>query len=350
MAEELRILHDDTFEADLREVESALVFFTERERSSYHRRTTEELAALFSAKGGFFLAYIDECPLLCRAYGVRVIDSYYLVNRGRVLDSYTPRGQHDVVHLAVWCDAVLADRPRKRRYMEHITSLPASEMVAYLTDMEAEEKATSQQIRSVLMQLDQSLGTSEEVVHQFLWRNAFLLDLFYEGGYIVSKFPLGDRHVTDFVVVGYRNWTNDFGIHATLLEIENPTSKLFTKNGDPAATLIHALRQVHDWGSWLSNNSEYFRRTLQARLLLASGDQDSIKSTRSLSGFYRDVVAQAMNQRLSYGFKIIAGRRTDMTIGDRMRLDEMNGSLNGISVMTYDALLDGWMKRLGSVV
>lgn len=350
MAEEFRVLSDHTFEADLREVEFALVFFTERGRSSYHWRTAEELAALFSTKGGFFLAYIDECPLLCRAYGVRVIDSYYLVSRGRVLDSYAPRGQHDVVHLAVWCDAVLADRPRKRRYMEHITSLPASEMVAYLENMDVEERTTSQQIRTVLMQLDQSLGSSEEVVHQFLWRNAFLLDLFYEGGYIMSKFPLGDQHVTDFVVVGYRNWTNDFGIHATLLEIENPTRKLFTKRGDPAATLTHALRQVHDWGAWLSNNSEYFRHTLQARLFAAGGSQDRIKSTRSLSGLYRDVVAQAMNQRLSYGFKIIAGRRTDMTIGDRMRLDEMNGSLNGISVMTYDALLDGWMKRLGSVV
>jgi hypothetical protein len=350
MADHLTVLDDTTFEAELESVETALIFCTERARSRYHESYNVNLAALIGKKGQFFLAYIDDSPLLCRAYGIRVIDSYCLISRGRLLDSYVPRGSHDLGALAMWCDDVLSDRPRKRRYMDHITSKPASAMISYLKEMEEEERSSTRHIRSVLLQLDQSLHGTEEDIHKFLWSNAFLLDLFYEGGYMLSKWPLGNKHISDFVVFGYRNWTNDVGIHATLIEIEKPSRKLFTKAGDPASVLTHALRQLQDWKAWHARNSDYFSRTVQSFLSPDLATAGRIKSTRSLTGFYTDLLLGLMDQHVSCSFKIIAGRRADLTLADRIRLDEMNNSLNGISIMTYDALLEGWMRRLGSVV
>ncbi len=347
---EFKVLNDATFETQLEDVETALIFFTERRTSSLHESTNRRLAELMRIRWSFFIAYIEDSPLLCRAYDVRVIDSYCLVSRGRLLDSYLPSGgSREDVKIAVWSDDVLDNRPRKRRYMQHITSKAAGDMVTYLDEMEDEETASARRIRSVLMELDRCLQGSEEEVHRFLWSNAFLLDLFYEGGYALSKCPLGNSFVTDFVVLGYRTWTNDVGIHATLIELEKPSRKLFTKAGDPAAVLTHALRQVQDWKAWHSRNGEYFRHTVESFMTEDLAASRKIRSTRSLSGLYSEMLSSVMHERLSCSFRIIAGRRADLSLGDRIRLDEMNNSLNGITIMTYDALLEGWMRRLGSV-
>ena len=342
-------LTDATFRRELEDVEIALVFFTDRRMFGYHDSTNRRLAELIRSRGQFFLADIEANLELGREYGVCVLNSYYLLRRGRLLDSYVSRGSSDVVDIAVWCDAVLDERPRKRRYMEYVTSKVASEMVAYIEEMEEEETANTRRIRASLLELDQRLNGTEEQVHAHLWANAFLLDLFYDGGYVMSKLPLGIKYVSDFVVFGYRNWTNDVGIHATLIELERPTGKLFTKAGDPAAVLTHALRQVQDWKAWLARNGDYFRRTVRS-LLVEGSPTERLRSSRSLSGFYRDVIIGALDDHVSYGFTVIAGRRQPMSLADRIRLDEMNNSLNGIRIMTYDALVEGWMRRLGSVV
>jgi hypothetical protein len=189
MTQPFRVLSDETFEAELEDIETALVFFTERDLT-WHHDTNTKVAKLFRKRAECFMAYMSESLLLCREYGVTVINSYCLIRRGRLLDSYVPRGGFDAVALAVWCDDVLNDRPRKSRYSQHITSLPASAMIAYLKAMENEEKANTARVRSVLLELERGLAGTEQEVHAILWANAFLLDLFYEGGYIVSKLPL----------------------------------------------------------------------------------------------------------------------------------------------------------------
>lgn len=349
MTDRLRELTDANFRAELGGVEIALVFFSERKLFGYHDSTNIRLAEILRSRGQFFLVDVEANLALSNAFAVSVLNSYYLFRWGQLLDSYLPRSGNAVVNIAVWCDAVLDERPRKRRYMQHITSKVASDMVAYLEEIEEEESANTRRVHESLLELDRRLNGSEEQVHTHLWANAFLLDLVYDGGYVLSKFPLGINHVSDFVVFGYRTWTNDVGIHATLIELERPTAKLFTKAGDPAAVLNHALRQVQDWKAWLGRNSDYFRRTVRSLLAESGEGKRKVKSSRSLSGFYRDVIVGALDDHVSYGFTVIAGRRPQMTLADRIRLDEMNNSLNGIRIMTYDALLEGWMRRVGSV-
>jgi hypothetical protein len=45
-----------------------------------------------------------------------------------------------------------------------------------------------------------------------------------------------------------------------VVEIESPKAKMFTKAGDPSATLNHAIRQVQDWRVWLKRNQDYASR------------------------------------------------------------------------------------------
>ncbi|HEX3111593.1 MAG TPA: hypothetical protein VHU41_21005 [Thermoanaerobaculia bacterium] len=181
MTDSLRELTDASFRAELAGVEIELVFFSERGMFGHHNSTNRRLADLIHGRGAFFLADMDANLELCREYGVSVSNSYYLLRRGNLLDSYLARGRSDVVDVAVWCDAVLDGGPRKRRYMEHVTSKVASDMIAYLEEMEEEETANRHRVRESLLGLDKRSGGTEEQVHAHLWANAFLLDLFYDG-------------------------------------------------------------------------------------------------------------------------------------------------------------------------
>jgi hypothetical protein len=53
-----------------------------------------------------------------------------------------------------------------------------------------------------------------------------------------------------------------------------------------------------------------------------------------------------MKHDFSDEYLVIAGRRSDLTGSDRLRLAQMNDDLNCIRVITYDVLIDALVKRL----
>lgn len=107
--------------------------------------------------------------------------------------------------------------------------------------------------------LDRS--TPEEHVHQFLANNAFfLLQTPIYGHYlVVSKPKLGERLIPDFGLFGSCN-----GPWWTFVELEKPSDNVFTRSGDPSAALTHAIRQIKDWRSWISENIAYFKECFGA--------------------------------------------------------------------------------------
>src|SRR5689334_23102336 len=113
MGDAFKEVTDATFRAELGAVEIALVFFTDRKRFGDNESTNRRLAQLLRGRGQLFIADMEANLELCNAYSVSVYNSYYLLRRGQLLDSYLPRGGNDVVEIAVWCDAVLDERPRK---------------------------------------------------------------------------------------------------------------------------------------------------------------------------------------------------------------------------------------------
>jgi len=93
----------------------------------------------------------------------------------------------------------------------------------------------------------------EAPLQTFLTENPPLLTL--EAARVWPQFKLGDDYITDFVLeLGFQEYV--------LVEIEAPSRKLFTKNGDATADLNHAIQQVEDWLRWIETAASYAQAKL----------------------------------------------------------------------------------------
>jgi len=93
----------------------------------------------------------------------------------------------------------------------------------------------------------------EAPLQTFLTENPPLLTL--EAARVWPQFKLGDDYITDFVPeLGFQEYV--------LVEIEAPSRKLFTKNGDATADLNHAIQQVEDWLRWIETAASYAQAKL----------------------------------------------------------------------------------------
>lgn len=78
-------------------------------------------------------------------------------------------------------------------------------------------------------------------------------------GWVIPQPRLGGDYVPDFLACGL----SSVGLSWLAIEIESPTAKLFSKNGDPSAVLNHAVHQIRQWRTWLSNNLSTARNPKQ---------------------------------------------------------------------------------------
>ena len=83
----------------------------------------------------------------------------------------------------------------------------------------------------------------------------------------------------------------------TLIEIEKPDRKIFTKKGDPYASFTHARQQLADWRSWFNNPTNVLqfleiygipdlirRRTMYLRMILIYGRRAEFEEDPKLTG------------------------------------------------------------------
>ncbi len=296
----------------------------------------------FKIDSNFYVCYYEEKLKIFSDFGIRSFPSYYIFKNGVILDSI--QGPKDTLSLIEWYDQVIIDKVIKSKYIDSVTPMVASDMIEYLEESRRNDKTERERKLNKIKELSALLDISkEEDIQQFLLSNPFFFDFIYEGGFIINKFPFGNKHISDFITFGLRTWTNDIGLHSTFIELESPQQKIFNKNGDPAAGLTHAIRQVQDWNIWLTKNYTYLQNSIQDYMITR---EHHIKSTRNVSGLYKEVLLKAITHRVSYKFMIIIGRRDLLTIENRIQLEQMNDSLNSISILTYDALIEGWMRNL----
>ncbi|MES1242112.1 MAG: Shedu anti-phage system protein SduA domain-containing protein [Acidobacteriota bacterium] len=194
---------------------------------------------------------------------------------------------------------------------------------------------------------------SEEDVQQFLIANDILLDGFSEYGGVIklSKVKLGAEHVTDFVLLhAVPKYSNSRRPGITLVEIERPDCPLFTKSGDPAAALTHAIRQTQDWSMWIQANRDYASKTIQQSLEKLVKKQQVNAMGRLSAVFDNGEVEEAADcmARVGFGerYLIIAGRRHSLSMLDRLRLERLNEESRQTSIVTYDDLLDRFLRRV----
>ena len=149
-----------------------------------------------------------------------------------------------------------------------------------------------------------NVGAKEERAHQFLKKSSLILG-FTSTIEPVSKFKLGDDYVTDFVI-------HEIPDGYILVEIERPGIVLFKKTTPPERTqdFNHAIEQIENWRAWVGNNYAY--------------------ASSKLRGISPSPMCW-----------LIAGRRTQLSEPERIRLAEINDENKGrYKILTYDDLID----------
>jgi len=85
--------------------------------------------------------------------------------------------------------------------------------------------------------------------HIFFWNGLIRLSSIFP---LYQKIRLGDRYEIDFVYCE----PGSLGTEWFFIEIEEPTTKLLNKLGDPSAKLNHAIGQVRAWREWIAKHRD----------------------------------------------------------------------------------------------
>ncbi len=162
-------------------------------------------------------------------------------------------------------------------------------------------------------------ANKEEDLQKILTKKPILLVQHLGGGHgrwVLPKKKLGAEYVTDFII----GEKHSFGFDWVAVELESPKNKMFTSKGDPTKELIHAIRQIQDWRSWLKSNRDYATRD-RNRKGLGLTDIDS-----NVPGL------------------ILIGRRGEINKSTDELRRQMVQDLN-ITIHTYDFLIDAATSR-----
>lgn len=201
--------------------------------------------------------------------------------------------------------------------------------------------AETQLLKETAIQFERILDSAhEQEVHAFLETHHQLFDFLQDRGLIKSKFRLADAFIPDFISIGNDFSTNNLNSLVTFVEIERPNMPLFTKSGDPASGLTHAIRQVQNWKQWITNNRMYMQQVFGK---IAAEELDRVNRSDNLKLSLRGV-AHGFSDR----YLVIAGRRNSMSVSDRILLSQMNDDLHRIKIITYDVLLDWLLMFISS--
>ena len=172
-------------------------------------------------------------------------------------------------------------------------------------------------------------GPGEEQMQKFIEeRPQFVLGLFGQGDdcdlAFLTKPSIGTGYRADFAILN----VNQGGCRITLIELERPSERLFTKKGTPAKTLQSALGQIQDWHEWITPNKQTFvSDTLNAAKALPLFPERSpnrgfrLRSSEGIESAWR-AFGGYKDPFVNYG--IVIGRWSELDDQHRSRLVSMN--------------------------
>jgi hypothetical protein len=153
-------------------------------------------------------------------------------------------------------------------------------------------------------------AVSEAPLQRFLEQNPLVLVRYLAGGHtrwVIPGLRLGSQFAPDFVIgeqyARRSRWT--------LIELESPSVKLFTREGDASRALGHAVGRIRGWRGWLHDHERFAREHLN--LAHVTGN------------------AQAL---------ILIGRRARLGPEDAQRRRDLEAA-HKVAIHTYDWLVDG---------
>ncbi len=155
---------------------------------------------------------------------------------------------------------------------------------------------------------------------------------------VLKKFPLGNRHKTDFVVpmASSGMW------EVQMIELEPPDDKVINVDGTTSRRLKEAMSQIGDWKSYIDENRDPVRRDLSEwcmkhDLLKFPG---SSGPPRNFTGNY----LRAPETYVRYYYHIVIGRRDRITEEQRRKMNQISQCIPDLKICTYGSLLDAAKK------
>jgi hypothetical protein len=203
-------------------------------------------------------------------------------------------------------------------------------------DEKVHQIATNQKFKELL-----AASPSEKDMQAFLERHPALVPGSRTPGNSSGHYPLHCALITQPKLQGLTTRIPDFmwisthsaGWFPTLIEIESPEKKLFTKAGHPTRHFTQARSQLEQWKTWFSNSTnvqtfiemyrvpEYMKsgRQMQLHMILVYGRREEFESNYTLSKERHSLNVPGMEimsfDRLSYE------RDLNQAITVRMRKD-----------------------------
>lgn len=193
-------------------------------------------------------------------------------------------------------------------------------------------------------------GLTERYYQSFLAENAGIFLGNLDCHLIISKLKLGSELETDFVTLtdGFSN-----GNQFELIEIKQPSTKLFTKSGVISSDLNKATQQIRDWKRWLIDNKSWLRKylpTISTRVVTESQIKFKIIIGRRLENSYE------IEKRNQIAKEVGAEIRSFDYLTDRFRaripylamwlLNKSRTEQQEVENPFYEAITDSEWKRI----
>lgn len=161
----------------------------------------------------------------------------------------------------------------------------------------------------------------ENEVQKYLEKHSELLPVdnwilghYVHCSFIITKFKLGNEHVTDFV---YLTKCSDEW-YVVFVEIENPKKKIFTSKKHFTKEFNHAYEQVEDWERYLNDS------------------HNTINVLRALKALRNPCIMR--DENVSFKFLLIYGRSGEKS-GDPVLMNKFRQKkTKSIKVCTYDTI------------
>lgn len=101
-------------------------------------------------------------------------------------------------------------------------------------------------------------GSTEGELQRHLEAHPYILSQqFAHCHHVFPKIALGIQYETDFMCLDIPSYGKEW----IAVEIETPDKKVVTKRGRRTADLEHAIQQIHDWRTWITDNLSYARQS-----------------------------------------------------------------------------------------
>ncbi len=161
-------------------------------------------------------------------------------------------------------------------------------------------------------------ASREGELQTFLEKNPWLLVRSHAvGNFVISQFPLGSDHRSDFAIF----YQHSAGNVIQLVEIESPRLQIFNAKDEFSQPFNHSIQQLEDWSGWCRRSRDHLDGVLEP--LFDDGYLDHLPNFNRVHLW------------------LIAGRRSQISNAVRKRRweERVNNAPRFLEIRTWDGFV-----------